>query len=142
MMSLTSRRMKTSRHWFPIEPVPASRPRVRTIKTKDGRTFSSTYYAGRYAQFIKDADKAIPRAEHTHQGELEVTVLCRVLKPKTTKRSNPRGDIDNYLKGVLDALTKKGYWNDDDQIVELHASKVFVVNPDSAGISLTIVELS
>lgn len=42
-----------------------------------------------------------------------------VKKPKTTKRDRPRGDLDNYEKGVWDAITSAGHWwADDDQIVE------------------------
>ncbi len=66
---------------------------------------------------------AIPEAEVTYEGNLGVTLDLVAIKPKTTKRANPRGDIDNYIKAVLDALTKKGYWIDDDQITELRAIK-------------------
>ena len=72
---------------------------------------------------MKDAEATIPEAEVTWQGNLSVTLDLVADKPKTTKRDNPRGDIDNYIKAVLDALTKKGYWNDDDQIVHLYAHK-------------------
>lgn len=92
---------------------------------KNGRTFSSTYYAGKYKEFIAATEKAIPRSEHTHRGDLAVTVRCFVTKPRTTKRSNPRGDVDNYVKGVLDAMTKKDYWEDDDQICLLVVEKRF-----------------
>lgn len=97
-----------------LAPVPAARPRV----SKWG-----TYYTGTYKRWLKDADAAIPEAEVTWQGNLSVTLDLVADKPKTTKRDNPRGDIDNYIKAVLDALTKKGYWNDDDQIIHLYAHK-------------------
>lgn len=97
-----------------LAPVPASRPRV----TKWG-----TYYTGTYKRWMKDAEVAIPEAESPFEGNLVVTLDLVAARPKTTKRANPRGDIDNYIKAVLDALTKKGYWNDDDQIVTLHADK-------------------
>lgn len=97
-----------------LAPVPASRPRV----SKWG-----TYYTGTYKQWIKDAEATIPEADVTFEGNLSVTLDLVAARPKTTKRDNPRGDIDNYIKAVLDALTKKGYWNDDDQIVHLYAHK-------------------
>ena len=57
------------------------------------------------------------------QGNLKVRLDLVAVRPKTTKRDNPRGDIDNYIKAVLDALTKKGYWIDDDQIITIEADK-------------------
>lgn len=95
-------------------PVPASRPRV----TKWG-----TYYTGTYKQWMKEADETIPAAETTLEGNLHVDLLLVCHKPRTTKRLNPRGDIDNHIKAVFDALTKKGYWKDDDQVVSVKALK-------------------
>lgn len=137
-MLLKTRRMTSSDYWFDIEPVPASRPRFRTIP---GKNFTMTYYAGKYKKFITDAEKAIPQAGHTHEGNLEVTVRCIVTKPKTTKRPNPNGDVDNYAKGVLDALTKKGYWGDDMQIVSLHVTKEWATDQVPPGIRLSIGEV-
>ncbi len=72
---------------------------------------------------MKDAEATIPEADVAFEGNLNVTLDLVCHKPKTTKRDNPRGDIDNYIKAVLDALTKKGYWNDDDQIIHIYAHK-------------------
>ena len=120
--------MTSSEHWFDIEPVPASRPRFRTFQVK-GRPVTSTYYAGKYKKFLAEAEKVIPEANVTHDGNLSVTVVCVVSKPKSTKRVNPNGDVDNYAKGILDVMTKKDYWNDDMQIVRLVVEKVWVNEP-------------
>lgn len=105
---------------LPFPPVPASRPRV----TKWG-----TYYGKTYKEYRELAEKAIPpnrKRELVGNLRADVTFVCA--RPKTTKRTNPRGDIDNHLKAVLDAITgtrksPKGYWNDDDQIVRISARK-------------------
>lgn len=99
-----------------LNPVPASRPRV---------TRWGTYYAKRYKEWMQAAAELIPESPVKQEGNLAVFVSCVVQKPKTTKRANPNGDIDNYAKAVLDAVTKAGYWNDDDQIVELTIIKRF-----------------
>lgn len=112
-----------------LAPVPASRPRV----SKWG-----TYYTGTYKRWIKDAEVAIPEAEVTHQGNLSVTLDLVAVRPPTTKRDNPRGDIDNYIKAVLDALTKKHYWNDDDQIVHLYAHKRWPLPNEEAHFTVSI----
>ncbi len=46
-------------------------------------------------------------------------------KPRTGKLLTPRGDLDNLVKGPLDAATGR-LWVDDDQIVELSCSKEYV----------------
>jgi len=51
-----------------------------------------------------------------------VTFYCK--KAKTTKRSYPRGDVDNYAKAILDAANGKLY-DDDDQIIQLTVTKLF-----------------
>lgn len=97
-----------------VDPVPASRPRV----SKWG-----VYYGKTYKGYMAACDEAIPHADYQHEGNLKVTLQFACRKPKTTKRINPRGDIDNHIKAILDAITKKGYWIDDDQVVSLHAIK-------------------
>jgi Holliday junction resolvase RusA-like endonuclease len=47
-----------------------------------------------------------------------------MIKPKTGKLKYPKGDLDNYVKLVLDALNRILY-HDDKQIVSLHASKQY-----------------
>jgi Holliday junction resolvase RusA-like endonuclease len=69
------------------------------------------------------AAETIPPAPFMFEGNLNVTLEFVCHHPPTTKRLCPRGDIDNHCKSILDALTKKGYWKDDDQIVHLYAHK-------------------
>lgn len=45
-----------------------------------------------------------------------IAITARVYRPAN------RGDLDNYLKALLDALNTRAY-HDDKQIVELHAYK-------------------
>lgn len=45
--------------------------------------------------------------------------LSMVLNPPTLRRY----DIDNFNKGVFDALTHCGFWGDDEQVVSLSIKK-------------------
>lgn len=110
-------------------PVPASRPRV----SKWG-----VYYGKTYKAYMQAADKAIPQADAPLAGNLFVDVEFACDKPKTTKRACPRGDIDNHLKSILDAITKKGYWHDDDQIVAVTAVKRWVRDDEEPHTRITI----
>lgn len=107
--------MKTLVLIIPVTPVPASRPRV---------TRWGTYYGKTYSKFRKDAKVAL---DGVYDGEplsggLEVSLWFYCKKPKTTRRVEPRGDVDNYVKAILDSCNEK-IWEDDDQILRLTARK-------------------
>lgn len=109
---------------FHTNPVPASRPRFRVLPNKS----VVAYYDGAYKQFFNSATEALkPKLVGIEpmQGVLRVDMLIVVEKPKTTRRSTPSGDVDNYAKGVLDVLTAAGMWGDDDQVASLFAHKRF-----------------
>ena len=68
---------------------------------------------------------------------LNVNVECVVKKPKTSILDVPRGDVDNYAKGVLDAMNGV-LWDDDDQIVKLTVSKRFTEQNEEGHILLEV----
>jgi len=60
------------------------------------------------------------------EGPLHVTTHHVCVRPKTTQRDYPRGDVDNYAKATLDAVTKcERAWADDDQVLSLTTTKRF-----------------
>ena len=127
-----------------VRPVVASRPRV---------TRWGTYYSKTYKAYREAADAAIPRSTRPAlTGDLKCTIEFACYKPKSTKRSNPNGDIDNYVKAILDAVvgqkaaTKtpcklKGYIEDDMQITELYALKRWVFPNEEPHTRITIEQL-
>lgn len=105
---------------IPLNPVPASRPRVSR--------HAGVYYLKTYSTWMKQAALYLPKGEPVFTGPVAVAVQHFVKRPKTTKLSAPRGDVDNYLKATLDAITKCGAaWSDDDQVVTLIGTKRFTV---------------
>jgi Holliday junction resolvase RusA-like endonuclease len=59
---------------------------------------------------------------------VDVDIQAIIQKPRTGKRSYPRGDVDNYAKGILDSLTSHGnVWDDDDQVIQLTVSKRYAL---------------
>ena len=57
-------------------------------------------------------------------GPISVHLIFYCKRPKTTKRELPRGDIDNYMKGILDSCNGV-LWIDDDQINKCSGRKLY-----------------
>lgn len=121
---------------IPIEPVPASRPRV---------TRWGTYIAKPYKQWLDAAAKHLtgipnpfPPEAHIHA---EVEIVCT--KARTSKLTRPHGDIDNYVKAVLDAINHaEAYWHDDVQVTVLKVAKRFVRGDETAGTHITLSQIN
>jgi Holliday junction resolvase RusA-like endonuclease len=95
-----------------------------------------TYYSKPYAEWMAACQKQIAE-QIPHGAPLKATIWCAVeiicAKPRTGKLLLPRGDIDNYVKGVLDGGTKAGVWGDDAQIEFLLATKRYSKPGEEAG---------
>lgn len=117
----------------PGQPVPQPRPRVSTIGGR-GRAYVPAKHAiHSYRQAVQLVATTSGWEAGPTDDSLAVWVDWYFERPKshyTAKglskraRKRPRGDADNLLKGVLDAITDSGaFWVDDDQVVETHTSK-------------------
>jgi Holliday junction resolvase RusA-like endonuclease len=95
------------------------------------------YSPKEYAEWQREAAKHLHGvAAHFFEGPLVVEVVNYAVRPKTTKLFAPKPDVDNYAKGVLDAITKDGrFWSDDTQVVTLIATKAWA---EEASIVVTI----
>lgn len=102
---------------IPLEPAPASRPRV---------TGRGTFYVGSYADWKKKVTKVLKSGDLNLPPHVPLTVFVESIctQPRTSKKFWPKGDVDNFAKGPLDAVTQaEGYWYDDDQLITLVATK-------------------
>lgn len=113
------------RLYLPLPPVPAARHRV-------GR--HGTYYPKTYTTWMWEASAMLMQLKCDAGGGppfitrsgVYVEIMHAVRRPPTTKRFWPRGDVDNFTKATLDAITKsKLVWADDDQVLLVIAEKRF-----------------
>jgi len=110
-----------------ITPKPAPRPRVSQ--------YGRVYMPNDYKEYVKEIQEQVTSQLSICSNEfvgLDITFY---------KNRNPRhkifGDIDNLLKGVMDALIGLAYF-DDGQVLEVHAKKV---QSDQEGIQVSIFNL-
>ena len=111
---------KSTTHNFEIpgEPVPKGRPRA----TRHGVVYTpKRTKEWEKAVFVAAKQSRIPKMS----GDLTVIV-------EFYRKSRRRTDLDNLIKGVMDALNRVA-WDDDSQVVKIMATKFFVdENPHTA----------
>lgn len=83
------------------------------------------YYGKTYTAWRKLAAEYLSKGNHNLTCPLLVVVESVKKNPKArSKKTHPRGDVDNFAKAPLDSLGKaEGYWYDDDQVVYLLTCK-------------------
>jgi Holliday junction resolvase RusA-like endonuclease len=118
---------------LPFNPVPAARPRV-------GRY--GTFYPKAYNEYRTTAHETLIKWKRKKLVAGPVTVVCEfvVKKPKKPSNTYPsKGDIDNYVKALLDACTKaQVFWKDDMQIIDLKATKRYCNEGEDPCTTMTV----
>ncbi len=104
--------------YLPHPPTPAARPKF----SKWGPYYPKTYQSWR-------ANTEANLARYERPGKLTtlpvyVTVHSVCKRPKKLTVELPRGDVDNFAKAVLDAITRSELiWVDDTQVKVLTTGK-------------------
>lgn len=117
--------------FIPGRPVPKGRPRFG-----NGRTYTPV-------KTQKEEQRiALAYKGPCYTGAVSITLNFWFSRPKTNRKEfmTQRPDLDNTVKIVTDALNGKAYV-DDQQVVEIKASKNWCVDGTREGVHLTIEEI-
>jgi crossover junction endodeoxyribonuclease RusA len=81
------------------------------------------------------------RAGRQFVGAVALLLDFDMPRPKSVKRLRPhvRPDLDKLVRAIGDALTLAGVWEDDGQVVVLHAQKRYAEQP---GVRIVVRELA
>lgn len=122
-----------------IAPIPTPRPRARVISGAGRKPLAVFYSPKEYREWQDEAAAALASVTAFKvEGPCAVSIVCSAAKPKTTKLPHPKPDVDNYAKGVLDAITKDGrFWSDDSQVQTLSVTKRWTDEEPSIRITIT-----
>jgi crossover junction endodeoxyribonuclease RusA len=103
-------------------------------KTRGGRLYAFVANKGKWFRERAFAAVRSQRADHGLQDRLKVTIE---LNPPDRRRR----DLDNFNKGVLDALTHAGVWADDSQIDELIIKRGKVVPGGETVVNIELMQI-
>lgn len=135
-----------------VDGVPKAQPRTSAFarKMKNGKTVARVFTPGTAEEWkscvVRDARPVRPE---TPIAEVPISVTMdlylprpkRLLRKKDPDDAIPAttlGDVDNFAKAVLDALTHDGWWSDDKLVTTLTVRKWFHERDGRPGAELRI----
>lgn len=120
---------------LPLDPIPCPRPKVSR--------YGGAYYPAKYSRWKAAAAKLLPACLFNAgivrelAGPLIVSLVLRVTRPKASKLTHPKPDVDNYAKSVMDACNGLA-WEDDSQVVRLEVSKEWAPPGEPGSVEVVI----
>jgi Holliday junction resolvase RusA-like endonuclease len=106
--------------------------------TRAGRV----YYPKSYLDWRDSVRKHLKEGDTNLEGPVVVAVEQVRQAPKKSKLTHPPGDADNYLKAILDAITRAGgWWKDDVQVVYAITRKRWTQSGEDPHTAVEIYEI-
>lgn len=117
---------------LPVNPKPCTRPRFN-------RHSGRVYHDKAYREYRNDLEAVLKErwSDEPLDGPLVVTILCFCKAPKKSKLPFPKPDVDNFAKGVLDAMNGI-VMHDDWQVRRIECDKAWAPPGDPGRIHVLI----
>jgi Holliday junction resolvase RusA-like endonuclease len=95
-----------------------------------------------WRQSVQDQLEAANVSCEPMQGAIDAEIIFFIPRPKSVTRLLPtvKPDLDKLIRGILDAGTKAGIYNDDSQVIEIVAHKFYSDAEQPAGALITFGE--
>ena len=115
-------------------------PQHRVIQSKYGKP----YHAKTYEIFMADCAKTFAHHAGAYpRGGLPLFAYVEIIgaRPKRSSLLAPKGDVDNYVKGVMDGATQANLWSDDTRVHTLIVQKRWSNPGEEPGVIMHVGEL-
>ena len=114
---------------FRVNGLPAPQGSKRHVG--NGRMIEASKKVGPWREAVKQAVSLLPL--EPLDGPLEISMVFYLPKPKTVKRELPivPPDLDKLVRGLFDALTIAGVWQDDALVVSIVDTKKAYADADN-----------
>lgn len=125
---------------FTIPIIPTAQMRARTRRMgKHASIYKDPKQAKNEETLASLIVKYAPRVPFDKPVAIKINIFLPIPKSKSQwwKDAAIAGiimhtsmsDIDNYIKELLDVMTKTGFWEDDKQVIQLEAKKQYALKP-------------
>ena len=99
--------------------------------------YKVTQHGQRYLDVkVREFRSAVELAVHEQCPTLDKLTEPLFMEVYLFPPDNRKRDLDNYMKGLLDALTEAGIWADDSLINQLHIYRGVTVKPGSVRVEI------
>jgi Holliday junction resolvase RusA-like endonuclease len=109
----------------------------RSIKVSHGKAHSwpNSKHEAPWIAAVQEATEGVMRYHEPVEPPYAVDLRLLLSKPQRPKHRWPTAhDLDKLARAVVDGLVKGGAMIDDRHVIELHAAKEFVSDPEQAGV--------
>ena len=116
---------------------PAPKGSQIAMKTKAGKAYtrSASKYEAPWINAVRDATRNAMRHATPIEAPYRIELVFYQAKPKAPAKDWPTAnDLDKLARATIDGLVRGKAISDDRHVVDLHARKEYVADPDEAGV--------
>lgn len=127
------------------DPVPYTAPKMALRKKRGGGQYPAFITPEKYKSW-KNMVALVVKGSFDYEGPIQgpacITLVFYLKRPKSVKDKFPvkKPDLDNLCKGLIDAIKDGLLINDDNQVIEILASKYYEDKSNAPGVIIKVSE--